>query len=73
MKELTDRLQLMLVEAEELDVKMKEFREGLREQVDSILGAPPPRILLGKHREQYRIGLDSADTGKSDIVSPQPP
>ena len=73
MKELTDRLQLMLVEAEELDVKMKEFREGLREQVDSILGAPPPRILLSKHREQHPIGLDPAAATKSGVWSPQPP
>ena len=72
MKELTDRLQLMLVEAEELDVKMKEFREGLREQVDSILGAPPPRILIGKHKEQL-IGINPETHAKSDLGSSQPP
>ena len=51
MKELTDRLQLMLVEARELEVKMKEFRDGLKEQVDTILAGPPPRFLFNKHKQ----------------------
>ena len=51
MKELTDRLQLMLVESMELDKAMKEFRSGLRQQVDSILAAPPPQSLFARAQE----------------------
>ena len=40
MKELSSHLQLMLVEARELEGKMNEFRDGLREQVSSILATP---------------------------------
>lgn len=35
-------MQLLLVEARELETKMNEFRSGLREQVDSILSTPYP-------------------------------
>ena len=40
MKELSSHLQLLLVEARELEGKMDEFRDGLREQVSSILATP---------------------------------
>ena len=42
MKVLTDRLQLTLVEAKELEQRMAEFKDGLRAQISSILAAPPP-------------------------------
>ena len=42
MKELTSHLQLLLVEGQELEGKMNEFRDGLREQVTSILTTPFP-------------------------------
>ena len=58
MKEITDRLQLMLVEARELEIKMKEYRRGLKEQVDSILATPPPRSLVARHKEPL-ISFDS--------------
>lgn len=56
MKELSSHLQLLLVEARELEGKMDEFRDGLREQVSSILATPltstptamPDLIHLGK-------------------------
>ena len=40
MKELGSHLQLMLVEARELEAKMDEFKSGLSEQVASILATP---------------------------------
>lgn len=40
MKELSSHLQLLLVEARELEGKMNEFRDGLKEQVASILATP---------------------------------
>lgn len=40
MKELSSHLQLLLVEARELEGKMNEFRDGLKEQVSSILATP---------------------------------
>ena len=40
MKELSSHLQLLLVEARELEGKMDEFRDGLKEQVSSILTTP---------------------------------
>ena len=40
MKELNSHLQLLLVEGQELEVKMNEFRDGLKEQVASILATP---------------------------------
>lgn len=40
MKELSSRLQLLLVEGRELEAKMNEFKGGLKEQVDSILTTP---------------------------------
>ena len=56
MKELSSHLQLLLVEARELEGKMDEFRNGLKEQVSSILATPlsstasimPDLIHLGK-------------------------
>lgn len=42
MKELSSHLQLLLVEATELEAKMNEFKGGLREQVNSILTTPLP-------------------------------
>ena len=65
MKELTDRLQLILVEARELELKMREFREGLRAQVDSILTAPPPRSLVVEQKELERHLEDSLNTKDS--------
>ena len=41
MKVLTDRLQMTLVEAKELEVRMAEFSDGLRAQINSILSGPP--------------------------------
>lgn len=40
MKELSSHLQLLLVEARELEGKMNEFRDGIKEQVSSILTTP---------------------------------
>ena len=40
LKELSSHLQLLLVEGRELEGKMNEFREGLKEQVSSILATP---------------------------------
>lgn len=40
MKELSSHLQLLLVEARELEGKMDEFRDGVKEQVSSILTTP---------------------------------
>lgn len=42
MKELSSHLQLLLVEARELEGKMNEFKDGLKEQVSSILTTPLP-------------------------------
>jgi len=77
MKELTDRLQLILVEARELELKMREFREGLRAQVDSILTAPPPRSLVVEQKELERHLEDSLNTkdsttGTGNIVQAPP-
>ena len=41
MKTLTDKLQLTLVEAKELEQRMAEFKDGLRAQINSILSGPP--------------------------------
>ena len=38
---MTDKLQLTLVEAKELEVRMAEFSDGLRAQINSILSGPP--------------------------------
>lgn len=43
MKEITDRLQSTLVEAKDLGVRMAEFKDGLRAQINSILSGPPAR------------------------------
>ena len=43
MKILTDKLQMIRLEAKELSCRMTEFREGLRAQINSILSAPPAR------------------------------
>ena len=80
MKELTDRLQLMLVEARELEVQMSEFKTGLREQVDAILTTPPHRSIAFHQREEDRdlINLEwseeyTAGTGRPVRVTPPPP
>ena len=80
MKELTDRLQLMLVEARELEVQMSEFKTGLREQVDAILTTPPHRSIAFHQREEDRdlINLEwseeyTAGTGRPVRVAPPPP
>ena len=80
MKELTDRLQLMLVEARELKVQMSEFKTGLREQVDAILTTPPHRSIAFHQREEERdlINLEwseeyTAGTGRPVRVAPPPP
>ena len=49
MKELTDRMQLMVVEANELGEQIDSFKTGIREQVSSILSHPPPRSLYSKN------------------------
>ncbi len=77
MKELTDHLQTMIEEVKDLDVKMREFRTGLRQQVDSILSAPPPRSLFPKRVDvlapQLDVGGREAEgetqvTGKGTLV-----
>ena len=78
MKELTDRLQLTLVEARELQLKMQEFREGLRAQVDSILSAPPPRSLVVKQKEWERdlegsLNTEDSTAGTGSTVHVAPP
>ena len=80
MKELTDRLQLMLVEARELEVQMKEFKAGLKEQVNAILTTPPHRSIAFHQREEERdlINLEwseeyTAGTGRPVRVAPPPP
>jgi len=35
---------LLLVEAQELEAKMDEFKSGISEQVASILATPPERL-----------------------------
>ena len=49
MKELTDRMQLMVVEANELGEQIDSFKAGIGEQVSSILSHPPPRSLYSKN------------------------
>lgn len=68
MKELTDRLQLMLVETTELEGKMKEFQVGLKEQVDSILRTPPPRSLFSRQKEQLAAAEGVITTPGSSLT-----
>lgn len=60
MKELTDHLLEMVEEAKDLDGKIREFRVGLRQQVDSILSTPPPRSLLPRRAD---VTPESEDRG----------
>ncbi len=40
LKELSSHIQLLIVEAQEMEVKMDEFKSGIAEQVDSLLATP---------------------------------
>ena len=66
MKVLTDKLQMTLVEAKELEVKMAEFKDGLKAQINSILSGPPmlkPRtttITQTRRRIPNLIDLESS-------------
>ena len=62
MKSITDRLQLVHVEAKELELKMAEFKDGLRAQINSILSVRPPLksrpVLLPPPSEQIPDLID---------------
>ena len=45
MKEITDRMQLMVVECNDLLENMDGFKNGTAEQISSILAQPPPKTL----------------------------
>ena len=50
MKELTDRMQMMVVDCNDLKTQMDEFQIGIKDQVESILRQPPPKTL-------YKAGI----------------
>ena len=56
MKELTDQIQQMIMEVDDLGEKMADSRRGLREQVSSLLRTAPPRIL---YQQQQRAGMEA--------------
>ena len=56
-KEITEHLQIVLVEAQELEAEMNEFKTILKEQIDSILALPPS--INGE--------------GTASVASPSPP
>ena len=68
MKELTDRMQMMVVDCNDLKTQMDEFQIGIKDQVESILRQPPPKSLYkGKRntdklhiREMYTNPLNTA-------------
>ena len=72
-KELTGQLQQMLVEAEDLDLKIRESCRGFKEQVSTILSMPPPRVLYqGQLRSGTEVvGGQSLPPGRSTLQAPQ--
>ena len=49
MKEASDRMQMMIVEANDFSVQIDSFKTGVREQVSSILSHPPPKSLYSRN------------------------
>jgi len=72
MKELTDRMQMMVIDCNEMRSQMDEFQTGIKEQVESILRQPPPKSLYKSRntaetklhiRELYNIDTRTGSTG----------
>lgn len=49
MKESTDRMQLMVVEANDICEQISSFRYGVRDQIKSIVSHTPPKSLYTRH------------------------
>lgn len=45
MKEVTDRMQLMVVDSNDFLENMDGFKNGIAEQITSILSQPPPKTV----------------------------
>ena len=57
MKELTDRMQMMVVDCNDLKSQMDEFQIGIKEQVESILRQPPPKSLYKGRRNTDKLHI----------------
>ena len=72
MIELNDRLSEMISETANMSDRIDELKDGIKDQVHSILSSPPPRILF--NRPSHRL-LDEGVvnlSNKEERFSPPP-